>query len=224
MIKMFHVKQIVCVLLLLITFFKVSAQGSISMSTNVINYNLPKDIGLEKLLVQSKGYSSLSEDEQYVSYYLNYARKNPSIFLERVINAFALGHPEVKSPYIKSLQELFKTISKRDLILPDSVIGRISKSQAKDLESHQMISHTSSNGKSFQDRVGPYLKNCCSEAIHASPRFTPLEAILMLLFDFNVPDLGHRKALLNVNFTKAGFGVALSKKGNSILVIDFSCQ
>jgi hypothetical protein len=220
---MFHVKHI----LLFITFFyigNIKAQGSISMSTNVITYNLPEDIGLRKTLASSNGYNSLSKDEQEVLYYLDYARKNPSIFLDRAINVFVTGHPEVNSSYIKTLQVLFTTLPTRNIILPDSIISRVSKSHAHDLESHQLISHNSSNGITFQQRVGPYLKNCGSEAIHASPRFTPLEAVLMLLFDFNVSDLGHRKALLNVNFTKAGLGVAISKQSNSILVIDFSCQ
>jgi hypothetical protein len=220
---MFHVKHIL-VLATFLYFGSVKAQGSISMSTNVVNYNLPEDIGLRKTLSAAPNFNTLSKDEKDVLYYLDYARKNPSIFLDRAINVFIAGHPEINSSYIKSLQELFKTLPQRDIILPDSLLGTVSKSHARDLESHQTISHTSSNGTTFQQRVGPYLKNCGSEAIHASPRFTPLEAILMLLFDFNVPDMGHRKALLNVNFTKAGFGVALSSKGNSILVMDFSCQ
>ena len=220
---MFHVKHVL-VLLLLGCVSSNRAQGYISMTPKIITYNLPEDISLKKALRTSSGFNSLSEDEQYVLYYLNYARKNPTIFLDRAINAFSQNHPEIKSNYIQSLQELFKMMPKESIILPDSIISKVSKMHAKDLELHQTISHNSSNGKTFQERVGPYLKNCGSEAIHASPLFTPLEAVLMLLFDFNVPDLGHRKALLNTNFTKAGFGVALSKKGNSILVIDFSCQ
>ncbi len=223
---MFHVKHLL-VLIFALAFAvggKLKAQGSISMSTNVVTYSLPEDIGLRKTLSMANSYNKLSKEEQDALYYLDYARKNPDIFLERAINVFVAGHPEINSSYIKSLQELFKSLPVRSIIFPDSALNHVSKAHAKDLETHQLISHNSSNGTSFQQRVGPYIKNCGSEAIHASPRYTSLEAILMLLFDFNVPDMGHRKALLNVNFSKAGVGVALSNKGNSILVIDFSCQ
>lgn len=222
--NMFHVKRFVVLSVFIMLANWSKAQGYISMSTNVVAYNLPEDIGLRNTLSHSDGFRSLSKEEQEAIYYLDYARKNPNVFLDRAINVFVAGHPEIKSSYIKSLQDLFKHLPQLDIIFPDSTIGLVSKSHAKDLELHQTISHTSSNGRTFQERVGPYLKSCGSEAIHASPRFNPLEAILMLLFDFNVSDLGHRKALLNVNFTKAGFGVSLSNKGNSILVIDFSCQ
>lgn len=219
---MFHVKHIM-VFVAITSIGKARTQGSISMATKVINYSLPEDVNLRKTLYTANGYNALSRDEQDVLYYLDYARKNPAIFLEKAINVFIAGHPEISSSYIRSLQDMFNSLSSRGIILPDSIISIVSRSHAKDLESHQLISHNSFNGLSFQQRVGPYLKNCGSEAIHASPRFTPLEAILMLLFDFNVSDLGHRKALLSLNFTKAGFGVIISSKGNSFLVIDFSC-
>lgn len=223
---MFHVKQFTGLLsiFLCLNQAQLKGQGSISMSDKIINYNLPEDAGLRKVISATQGFNTLSKDEQEVVYYMDYARKNPSIFLDRAINAFLNGHPEVKSSYTKSLQKLFEGLAPLQLIYVDTTIGHISEAHAKDLQVHNVISHTSTNGTSFKDRMSGVLKGCGSEAIHASPRFTALEAVLMLLFDFNVPDLGHRKSLLNINFTKAGFGVASGNHGNTILVIDFSCQ
>lgn len=223
---MFHVKQFLCFLSIFLCLQQNQAigQGSISMSDNVVSYNLPVDRVLIKTISASLGFNTLSKDEQEVVYYMDYARINPKVFLEKAINAFLKGHPEVKSSYTKSLQKLFEDLAPLQLIYPDSTISHVSKLHANDLQVHNSISHTSTNGTSFKDRVSGVLKGCGSEAIHASSRFTPLEAVLMLLFDINVPDLGHRKSLLNVNFTKAGFGVALANQGNSILVIDFSCR
>jgi uncharacterized protein YkwD len=45
-----------------------------------------------------------------------------------------------------------------------------------------------------------------------------------LYLDINVPDLGHRKALLNPSFVETGIGISTYKNGNTFLVEDFSCR
>ncbi len=219
----FHVKTLI-LFLLLGTAFVATSQGTIRMEDKVISYSLPADTALQRILGQNADYKKLSDADKQVAYYLNYARRNPQLFLDKAINVFANNHPEVKSSYVGSLQSLFKTLQPLDVIVPDAKISTVSMSHAVDLQTHKTISHTSSDGRSFQDRVSSVVKMCASEAIHASQRYTPLEAVLGLLFDFNVPDLGHRKALLNPKFARAGFGSAIVSNGYSVLVIDFSCQ
>ncbi len=219
----FHVKQILTCLFLLYGVYSFS-QGSITMEDKIINYNIPEDTTLRRVLSESDSYKKLSPNDQQVAYYLNYARRNPKIFLDKAINVFVANHPEVKSSYIGSLQSTFKTLQSLNYIQPDYTISQVALAHANDLRSHNTISHQSSNGRSFQDRVTKVVKGCASESIHASMRYNPLEAVLGLLFDFNVPDLGHRKALLNTNFTRAGFGSSVVPDKYSVLVIDFSCQ
>ena len=187
-------------------------------------YALPEDTALKAVLSQSSGYIHLSVQEKEVAYYLNYARKSPAVFLNKAINVFLTYHPETKSTYTKSLQKQFETLSPMPIVLPDAVLSGVSKLHAIDLSTHNVISHQSTNGTSFQQRVQPYVKGCGSESIHAAQKFNSLEAVLSLLFDFNVPDLGHRKSLLDTRFHKGGFGVSINPKGNSIAVIDFSCE
>jgi uncharacterized protein YkwD len=221
--RFFHVKSLLATLLMFVSSFAFS-QGTISMKDVTVNYSLPADTELQNLLSQSADYKKLSSNDQQAVYYLNYARRNPQVFLTKAINVFVAGHPEVKSSYIGSLQSTFKNLQPLSIVMPDAAISKISLSHAADLRSHNFISHSSSNGQSFQDRLGSVLKGCGSEAIHASYRYNPLEAILMLLFDFNVPDLGHRKSLLSTRFAKAGFGSSTATNAFSVLVIDFSCQ
>ena len=222
-VPVFHVKLFISLLALGIANVAKS-QGSIRMEDKVISYSLPADTGLQRIMGQSTDYKKLSDADKQVAYYLNYARRNPQVFLEKAINIFVSNHPEVKSSYIGTLQSQFKTLQPLPVVMPDYAISVIAMSHATDLQTHKAMSHTSSDGRSFQDRLGGVLKVCGSEAIHASQRYTPLEAVLGLLFDFNVPDLGHRKALLNPKFAKAGFGSAIVSNGYSVLVIDFSCQ
>lgn len=219
----FHVKNL---LVCFLTFLSVQSysQGSIRMIDKQINYNLPDDTTLRNILAQTADYKKLSVNDQQVAYYLNYARRNPKIFLDGAINVFVAGHPEIRSSYIASLQATYKTLQPLGIIYPDYAISQVAMAHAQDLRSHNIISHQSTNGRSFQDRVSGVVKGCGSESIHATIRYNALEAILGLLFDFNVPDLGHRKSLLDKRFTKAGFGSAVVPNKFSVLVMDFSCQ
>ncbi|MES2774107.1 MAG: CAP domain-containing protein [Bacteroidota bacterium] len=220
---MFHVKHVLFISLLFISFFARS-QGTVSMRDIIITYPLAEDAALRKALNDWPGYKALGKEEKEITYYLNYARQNPSLFLKNAINVFMANHPETKSSYTKSLQKTFEGLAPMPIIFPDAAFSTVSEAHAADLSSHNIISHRSTDGRSFQDRVQDYIKGCGSESIHASPRFNALEAILNLLFDFNVPDLGHRKSLLDTRFHKGGFGVSHGSKGNTIVVIDFSCQ
>lgn len=204
--------------------FHCIAQGSIRMEDKIIAYNLPEDSALRNMLNQTSDYKKLLVNDQQVAYYLNFARRNPKVFLDKAINVFVEGHPEVRSGYIGSLQKEFKVLQPLSFISPDYAISQVALAHATDLRSHNTISHQSTNGKSFQERVGVVVKGCGSESIHAGMRFNALEAVLSLLFDFNVPDLGHRKSLLDRRFTRAGFGSSVVPNKFSVLVIDFSCQ
>jgi len=219
---MFHVKHLLFILLILPTMS--FGQGSISMRDKIIAYPLQEDADLRKILNQSDGYLSLSAEEKDIAYYMNYARKNPSLFLTNAITVFLAGHPEVISGYTKGLQETFKSLRPLPTVLPDAALSKVSKGHAADLVLHKMISHSSSNGKSFQERLTPYVSQCASECINASQRFNAVETVLSLLFDFNVPDLGHRKTILDAKYSKGGFGFSSNPKWNAIVVIDFSCK
>ena len=220
---MFPVKRLLFSMFLLISFEGFS-QGSISMRDIIISYPLPEDAELRKRLNDLPGYRALSIQEKDVAYYLNYARRNPPVFLEKAINVFLINHPEVKSTYTSSLQKTFTCLSELPIIIPDVSISKVSRLHAKDLSTNNTLSHESTDGRTFQERMQPYVKGCGSESIHASSKFNALESILSLLFDFNVPDLGHRKSLLDPRFHKGGYGVSINAKGNAVLVIDFSCQ
>jgi hypothetical protein len=219
----FHVKLLVIPFLTLLI-VECSAQGSIRMEDKTLSYNLPEDTALRNVLAHTNDYRRLSPSDQDVVYYLNYARRNPGVFLEKAINVFVAGHPEIKSSYIGSLQATFKELHPLGIIYPDNAISQVAGAHAQDLRIHNIISHQSTNGRSFQDRVGSVVKGCGSENIHATVRYQPLEAILGLLFDFNVPDLGHRKSLLDKRFTRGGFGSSVVPNKFSVLVMDFSCQ
>lgn len=224
---LFHVKPFFWFGYFFFSFYFSYGQGAIDIADRKIDYTLPADSSLIRSLRQSTCFNNtLTEVEQDVVYYLNFARRNPKIFLEKAINVFINNHPEIKSSYTSSLQKTFQQLSPLPTIFPDSMLSVIARAHATDLRIHNIMSHQSSDGKSFSDRVAGYAKGCASECIHATQKFNAIEAILSLLFDFNVPDLGHRKIILDPRLTKGGFGISFNKAQgtNSFVVIDFSCQ
>jgi hypothetical protein len=54
---------------------------------------------------------------------------------------------------------------------------------------------------------------------------SPLEVLLSLLIDYNVPDFGHRKSLLNARMTSVGVGLSKGTDGKlQYTVVDLGCM
>ncbi len=68
-----------------------------------------------------------------------------------------------------------------------------------------------------------HVKRCAGENIS----FGPDNAVLMLVLlyiDEGVPDLGHRKTLLNPSFVEMGIGVGAYPDNKVMVVQDFACD
>ena len=110
-------------------------------------------------------------------------------------------------------------------LLPDEGLIRMAKAHAADLKGRGgIISHQSASGKSFVDRIkeiGGF--RCGAENVFVG---TPqaLDALILLLIDKGVRDKGHRKNLLDQNFTLMGASFVETGNGKAILVQDFGCK
>jgi uncharacterized protein YkwD len=85
-------------------------------------------------------------------------------------------------------------------------------------------SHTSTDGKTFRQRMEKAnVKRCAGENISFGPPNVVL-ALVLLFLDQGVPDLGHRKSLLNSSYTEMGIGIASYPNNTFMVVQDFSCD
>ncbi|MGL6268723.1 MAG: CAP domain-containing protein, partial [Chitinophagaceae bacterium] len=99
-------------------------------------------------------------------------------------------------------------------------------SHARDLALKQKtISHSSSDGRTFQQRMNDaQVKNCAGENILEGEK-DALKAIIMLLIDQGVPDKGHRKALLNPDFNLMACSISPRKNSETFIHVQlFSCK
>jgi uncharacterized protein YkwD len=212
---MFHVKQVLTILLLSVSSTVVS-QGVLTLRDKPFEYTAAIDSALYKSISASKAFSLLSKPEQESLYWLNYFRQNPRRFWNTVMKEFLLQFPEAN--IMKAPQSL-------PLLAPDSGLVKMATAHAADLKKRNgVISHTSANGKSFVQRIQAAGRYSCGAENIFNGSFNALESLIALLIDQGVPDKGHRLNLLDPKFQLVGISFVSFKEGKGILVQDFACR
>lgn len=213
-------------LFLLISTGLAYGQGVIVLQDKPFVYKDNRDTAVWNRLMANSAFRSLSTMEQEFFYWSNLMRKNPAGFSEAVVKEFLIQFPEANSAEARSLiTDLKQVKAALPFFLPDEGLIRMAKTHAADLKNRGgIISHQSSSGKSFVDRIkeiGGY--RCGAENVFVG---TPqaLDALILLLIDKGVRDKGHRKNLLDQNFTLMGASLVETGKGKAILVQDFGCK
>ena len=204
--------------------FTTKAQGTITLQDKPFVYNVPIDSVIWKSLSDSNLFSTLSVEEQQAYYWINFFRKSPKFFYNTIIKAFVQQFPEAKTSEWKSLeQDIIKT-GHLPFLYPDKGLLGMSRRHSEYLWLRNgVISHKSSEGKDFVQRIeetGSY--RCGAENIYVGS-YDPLEALITLLIDYGVADKGHRKNLLNPRFQRMGLSFIKSGVQKAILVQELAC-
>lgn len=220
---MFHVKRLLFSLFML-QVLAGFGQGVLTLKDKPFQLKHEYDSVLLRQLATSSLYTGLSTSEKELFYWTNYFRQNPRRFWETIVADFLVQFPEAKSAYSKSLEtDIKKAPLTLPIVLPDNGLLNSSRFHANDLVKRGgIISHTSSNGKTFVQRLqeaGKY--SCGAENVYVGS-FNGLEALITLLIDNGVPDKGHRMNLLDPKFGRMGVSF-LAAGGKGLLVQDFAC-
>ena len=221
---MFHVKQFLFVLILIPAFS--FSQGSMQLEDKPFTSKQARVKTVDTFLASFKSFKSYSQEEQAFFYWVNVLRSDPAAFKEQIIVPFLASFPEANSNYAKSLLNDLSNQEPLPLVEPNALLTKATEDHAFDLVHYQKgISHSSSDGRSFQQRMKDAgVTKCAGENILEGNK-DPLKAIIMLLIDQGVPDKGHRKALLNPTFNLMGCTIlAKSNSDDHILVQLFSCK
>lgn len=204
---MFHVKRFST--LLIVSFFgfylSAMAQGHITLTDKDFVLKHEKRSDILSRLDTLTGYKSLPATEKEAIYWLNLVRMYPKQYNKEVVLPFLEQFPEVKSSYSESLISELNTVLPTSFLIPHTKLNTIAHTHAKDLGStgHQ-ISHNSSSGATFQKRMNDGgIFSCVSENIYQG-KARALQSVLFLLIDNGVPNLGHRKNILNKDMHSIG--------------------
>lgn len=202
------------------------SQGQVFVSEQSFSYTPVVDKSISAFLDSSSNYAALNENEKTFFFWTNYFRKQPKLFAKTILVPFLQQFPEVNNEYATSLLEDIKySPISLPLLSPDILIQHISQAHCLDIIQNKNgeLSHRSSSGKKYSERVSEFgTFNCISENLFSGGSST-LEALIFLLIDSGVTGVGHRKSLMNPEFTRMGASI-LPFRENLIIVQNLACK
>jgi len=184
----------------------------------------------------------LDPEEQSVLFFTNLVRINPSLFEKTVLPYYVeamnskrsdtLLHTESNmmiimkndvikpdNPYLKSLHKTLHGASPRELLVFSQALRDAAAEHAQSMGIRGRTGH-----ERFSARIRKHLgknhgvagENC------AYGSETGMENVMELLIDEDVPDLGHRKNILDKDFRHIGVAIRPHKKYGTNCVMEFS--
>jgi hypothetical protein len=170
------------------------------------------------------GYQKLPNEAKQLLYWTNYARNNPAKFWDSAIApVLAVFKPLNVSEAISLKKDLLR-VGKLPMFVLNETLVATAQSHASDIGGKKApLSHTSTNGADFGTRIKKVgIRYCANENISLSSQSILLSLILLYL-DIRLPDLGHRKTLLDMNLKEIGIGSSRYGSDQYFLVQDFAC-
>lgn len=183
-----------------------------------------KDNSILTVLQSHPAFVNLDEEKKDWFYWTNIIRLKPKFFYDSIVEPILNTYPSIQSNYCKSLKKDLYNLQPLTVLIPSDKLLMISQDHASDLLIHKKSpSHNSTNGKTFQQRM---LKNevnrCAAENISYGPPYSVM-ALVLLLIDEGLPDVGHRKNLLSPQYSEMGVGISKYPNNLILVVQDFAC-
>ena len=220
-------KRFLSIIIASLCFNLAFSQGSIVLNDKPFVVAHEKDTAIERWLNTNPAYLKLNQEEKAVVYWVNYVRQKPKDFSNTILLPFLKQFPEARSSYTRSLISDLSTLSSLPPLAPSKKLNDVAESHAKDLGLNQRsISHNSSNGESFKDRLNKFgYFECVSENVYEGKE-DGLQAILFLIIDAGVQNLGHRKNIFDSGMKYIGVSFFPVKRNDNrfFMVQDFSCN
>lgn len=185
-----------------------------------------KNKNLIQTLETYPAYKKASRLEKELIYWTNYARLFPAQFRDSALIPFVKSQPDLQNNnYTKSLIQTLGEIQELPFLTPNLQFAGVAADNARDIyQNNGKISHNASDGTSFANRMRKAgITRCASENISAGKE-DALVALMLLYLDIGVPDLGHRKNLLNPAYTEIGIGAIRLTDGRYLMVQNLGCS
>lgn len=153
----------------------------------------------------------LSAEEKKIIFYMNLVRMDGKRFFDTYFQQYIDEHNEKmkqysnykevrvsrNDPYYRGLEQDLRDVKNLGLLYPDETLTYVAQQHGKDMKKHNLAGHNSSDGRTMVDRIQKYYpRNGMAENL-AFGFSSGLANVSLLLLDKGVPDLGHRKNILN---------------------------
>lgn len=173
-------------------------------------------------LLSTFSFAQTVEDEETKLLVLvNQLRTNPKKFLKDVAKPYLVeNYLDEENRYVKSLIRDLKRQKKSSPLRTDDFLQRIARNYALDMGETGSYGHVSKKLGTLAKRmrgsgISYYGENCAYGDAYA------IDILMQLLIDDGVPSLGHRKNLLNKEYTHVGIAIELHRKYGWNCVMDF---
>jgi uncharacterized protein YkwD len=209
--------QIIKLKIILITFFYIFSVGIAFSQINGKTYELwPAEI-LEAANT-AKNIPNLSNEEKIIIQICNLARTNGKLFSETFLKDYL--EDKKTNNYSRSLIKNLKTISELPLLKYQDDLYEVAREHATTSGKRGTLGH-----QRFDKRYGPLLGKYSSVAENCAYGYeTGIKNALELLIDEGVPDLGHRKNILNPEFNSIGVSIKPHKTYRYNCVMSFGSK
>jgi len=218
-------KPILISLFISFKFLQPVTSQSLSLELKTIQFPSIIDKSVEKWNNSQSGYAKMNKESKELYYWTNYSRVNPERCWDSLVVPVLNAYPELKGTYAASLKNDLLLNKQLPLLYLNSLLQKIAQSHADDIQKNNTKpGHNSTDGSTFSSRFKTIgLINFGGENISFGDTQIPFLLVLLYL-DYNLPNLGHRKALLNSDFTEVGIGAAQLHNKQIFLVQDFACS
>ncbi len=198
--------------------------STVQIEANAVPQPITRDTAIQNWNSAQPLFSKLSPESKEFLYWVNYSRNNPVKFWDSVVNPIIQAFPSLNTIEAKSLKSDFKKAGRLPMFSLNEKLINTAQFLAGDIAGKKAApSHTSTNGDDFGKRMMKAgIKTCAGENISLSGQGS-IMAVVLLYLDINLPDLGHRKTLLDHNLVETGIGYAPYGKKQLFFVQDFAC-
>jgi uncharacterized protein YkwD len=171
----------------------------------------------------AKDVDYLSTEEKNIIFYMNLARMDGTRFFNTYFQDFVnsnnlkmrrySNYNELKvnryDAYYRGLEQDLKRAKNLGLLYPDETLTYVSDQHGSDMNRHNIIGHVSSDGRTMVNRIDKYYKNRGMAENLAFGFSGGLDIVSMLLLDTGIPDVGHRRNILNTTLGLNLVGVSI---------------
>ena len=209
---------------LLLPLFSLSQLSTIELEVKSVPEPAVRDSVVDAWNQSQPGYQNLPAEAKQLLYWTNYSRNYPEKFWDSIITPVLRLFPPLQVAEAESLRNDLVRAGPLPMFILNKKLVKAAQTHAADIGQNKAApGHSSTNGTNFETRMNRLgIKHCATENISISSQSILLSVILLYL-DIYLPELGHRKALLNPNLREIGVGSALYGKDQYFMVQDFAC-
>ncbi|NQV52314.1 MAG: hypothetical protein HQ500_03985 [Flavobacteriales bacterium] len=167
----------------------------------------------------------MNVEEKEAVYYMNLVRINPKLFSETFLKDYIKDHEIKRDKEVRGLVDELESMDGMGILRPSEQLTSFARQHAKDMGESGRTGHNSSSGAPFHKRIEPLQIKFA--AINENCNYgneKGVDAVIDLLIDRDVPNLGHRRNILDPEMELVGVAIEAHRRWRFNCVQDFGTK